>query len=270
MANYGVSRCTEPGYDLPRSSSDCLVCCSCARENNHRSSVALVPTFPSPVADPNDLIREIGHDTYSCTSIRHSSCPWQPSRGASPKPRQQPQTGTPAPAPAAPPTTWSIGAIDVSGLLDGYYSFNNNHPASGFNTLRNFEVKSNQFSLNMSKLSLSHAANPDRIHTRRRLRPRLADLSRHRPGARRQRVHPAGLRQSETGTVGWTAIRLRQVLHLRGRRTNREQSDLVLRARLSLHQRPVLSFRRASDQTANSQIYRRPAVSERVEQCGGQ
>jgi hypothetical protein len=72
-----------------------------------------------------------------------------------------PQTPpTAAPAPPAPAPTWSVGAIDVSGLLDGYYSFNNNHPASGFTTLRNFEVKSNQFSLNMSKLSLSHAGDP--------------------------------------------------------------------------------------------------------------
>jgi hypothetical protein len=67
---------------------------------------------------------------------------------------------TPAPAPAAAPAPWSIGPIDITGLIDGYYSFNNNHPASGFTTLRNFEVKSNQFSLNMTKLSLSHAPDP--------------------------------------------------------------------------------------------------------------
>ena len=72
---------------------------------------------------------------------------------------QQQPPAPPTPA-ATPAPAWSIGSIDISGLLDGYYSFNNNHPASGFNTLRNFEVKSNQFSLNMTKLSLSHAANP--------------------------------------------------------------------------------------------------------------
>ena len=54
----------------------------------------------------------------------------------------QPQTGTPpaatAPAPAAAPQAtdatpkWSIGSIDISGLLDGYYSFNNNHPSERF------------------------------------------------------------------------------------------------------------------------------------------
>ncbi|HXJ40121.1 MAG TPA: porin [Bryobacteraceae bacterium] len=52
------------------------------------------------------------------------------------------------------------GDIKVSGLIDGYYSFNANHPATGFNTLRNFEVKSNQFSLNMIKMSFTRAAEP--------------------------------------------------------------------------------------------------------------
>jgi|SRR5581483_5815884 len=60
----------------------------------------------------------------------------------------------------APPPVWSVGAIDFSGLIDGYYSFNANHPASMFNTLRNFEVKANQFSLNMTKFSMTHSADP--------------------------------------------------------------------------------------------------------------
>jgi hypothetical protein len=67
---------------------------------------------------------------------------------------------TQAPPASAAPATWSIAPVDFSGLIDGYYSFNNNHPASGFNTLRNFEVKANQFSLNMTKLSMSHTADP--------------------------------------------------------------------------------------------------------------
>jgi hypothetical protein len=66
--------------------------------------------------------------------------------------------GQTPPDPAAPKLL--PGNIQLSGLLDGYYSFNNNHPASRFNTLRNFEVKANQFSLNMMKLSLTRAAEP--------------------------------------------------------------------------------------------------------------
>jgi hypothetical protein len=61
--------------------------------------------------------------------------------------------------PAAPPP-WSIGEISFSGLIDGYYSHNFNNPASGFNTLRNFEVKSRQFALNMIEFSAFHDASP--------------------------------------------------------------------------------------------------------------
>jgi hypothetical protein len=68
----------------------------------------------------------------------------------------------PAPAPAAAPTPppWSVGPIDFSGLVDGYYDFNFNHPASGNNGLYNFDTKANQFSLSMAKLTMSHTADP--------------------------------------------------------------------------------------------------------------
>src|SRR6202048_1393352 len=82
----------------------------------------------------------------------------------------------PAPAAAPPPPTWSVGPIDSSGLVDGYYSFNFNHPgdkgpactgAAGpvtptlcGNQLYNFNEKPNQFSLNMAKLSMAHSPDP--------------------------------------------------------------------------------------------------------------
>jgi hypothetical protein len=67
---------------------------------------------------------------------------------------------TPAPAPPPDPPAWSVGPIDFSGLIDGYYSFNANHPASRTNNLRNFDVRANQFSLNMAKLEMQHSADP--------------------------------------------------------------------------------------------------------------
>jgi len=77
---------------------------------------------------------------------------------------QDPAPQTPAAAPAAPaapaPPVWSVGPIDFSGLVDGYYNFNFNHPASNNNQLYNFDVQANQFSLNMAKLSMSHTADP--------------------------------------------------------------------------------------------------------------
>lgn len=55
---------------------------------------------------------------------------------------------------------WTVGPVTLSGLIDLYYSLNFNHPASRTNQLRNFDVKANQFSLNMAKLTLEHAPAP--------------------------------------------------------------------------------------------------------------
>jgi hypothetical protein len=62
-------------------------------------------------------------------------------------------------APAGPPSC-SIGPIKVTGLVDGYYSLNLNHPASKNNAIRNFDVKANQMSLNMAKIGLDLAPSP--------------------------------------------------------------------------------------------------------------
>ena len=53
-------------------------------------------------------------------------------------------------APAAP--TWSVGPMDISGFIDGYYSFNFNRPntTDGYdqiNQLYNFNDKTDQFEL---------------------------------------------------------------------------------------------------------------------------
>jgi hypothetical protein len=83
-----------------------------------------------------------------------------PSPPAASSPTSAPAT-TPAAAPAAtPPPVWSVGGIDFSGLVDGYYSGNFNNPASRQNQLQNFDFQANQFSLEMAKASMGHAADP--------------------------------------------------------------------------------------------------------------
>ncbi|MEP6539132.1 MAG: porin [Bryobacteraceae bacterium] len=81
---------------------------------------------------------------------------------APPAATDKPAAATDKPADATPPAppTWSVGPIDFSGLVDGYYALNFNHPATQYNNLYNFNVKANQFSLNMAKLSMSHTADP--------------------------------------------------------------------------------------------------------------
>ncbi len=71
-----------------------------------------------------------------------------------------PETTGESPAPASASPEWSVGPVTLSGLIDLYYSLNFNHPASRTNQLRNFDVKANQFSLNMAKLTLEHAPAP--------------------------------------------------------------------------------------------------------------
>ena len=82
--------------------------------------------------------------------------------GAQDAPPPPPPAAATTPVAAPAPPTWSVGPIDFSGLVDGYYSFNANHPAisSNGNQLHNFDYDANAFSLNMAKLSMSHDPDP--------------------------------------------------------------------------------------------------------------
>jgi hypothetical protein len=83
---------------------------------------------------------------------------------AAPAPADQP-AAAPA-APAAP--TWSVGPMDISGLIDGYYSFNINQPTAAnngqVNDLYNFNDKTDQFNLSAAKLTLNHDPDPVGAH----------------------------------------------------------------------------------------------------------
>ena len=75
---------------------------------------------------------------------------------------------TPAAAPAAAPT-WSLGSVDFSGYLDGYYSYNANRPGQNssfgqINQLYNFNDQTDQFSLEAAKLTINHDPDPVGAH----------------------------------------------------------------------------------------------------------
>jgi hypothetical protein len=90
------------------------------------------------------------------------------------EPQQQPSTSTtPPPAAAAPaPTetpqkavnnfTWK--GIKLSGILDGYYAYNANDPASGKNTARAFDTEANAWDLNMLKFTIDKGPEPVGFH----------------------------------------------------------------------------------------------------------
>lgn len=72
----------------------------------------------------------------------------------------------PAPAPAAAPV-WSVGALDFSGFVDGYYSYNANRPSENssgqINQLYNFNDYTG-FNLSAAKFSINHDADPVGVH----------------------------------------------------------------------------------------------------------
>lgn len=67
-----------------------------------------------------------------------------------------------AAAPAAAPT-WSVGAVDFSGYLDGYFSYNHNRPANQTNEGYNFDDQ-DQFNLEAAKLTMNHDPDPVGAH----------------------------------------------------------------------------------------------------------
>ena len=90
----------------------------------------------------------------------------------------QTQRPPPPPAPAAAPAParagapaakpWHVGPLDVTGFLDGYYTYNANDPtedANGkTNDLYNFNNDANQPGLSAAKLTLNHDPAPIGAH----------------------------------------------------------------------------------------------------------
>ncbi|MGC1462712.1 MAG: porin [Terracidiphilus sp.] len=89
-----------------------------------------------------------------------------------PAPAATPAAAQAPPAPATPPPapTWSVGPMDISGFIDGYYSFNFNRPNTSdalydqVNQLYNFNDKTDQFELSAAKLTLNHDPDPVGAH----------------------------------------------------------------------------------------------------------
>jgi hypothetical protein len=96
-----------------------------------------------------------------------AQAPAPPADATPAAPAAAPQApAAPPAAPAAPAApTWSVGPLDLSGFIDGYYSFNFNRPNTTddydqINQLYNFNDKTDQFELSAAKLTLSHSPDP--------------------------------------------------------------------------------------------------------------
>jgi hypothetical protein len=51
--------------------------------------------------------------------------------------------------------------VEVSGFIDGYYSYNFNKPANRTNVLRNFDTRNNEFALNLAELAFEKKPDSD-------------------------------------------------------------------------------------------------------------
>jgi hypothetical protein len=65
-----------------------------------------------------------------------------------------------APTAASEPGALAKSPISVSGVLDGYYDFDANHPDDGDTQLRNFDIRANTVSLAEAKIVLAHDPAP--------------------------------------------------------------------------------------------------------------
>ena len=82
---------------------------------------------------------------------------------------QAPAAQTPAATPAATPaptpkSVFTQGGMDFSFMFDGYVDGNFNHPNSGFNGLRNFDLRSDTLHVNMGMITIDRAAAPVGFH----------------------------------------------------------------------------------------------------------
>jgi hypothetical protein len=107
--------------------------------------------------------------TASLTAVAQT--PATPAPAPEQAPASAPATPAQAPAPPAAPAaapTWSVGPMDISGLIDGYYSYNANRPSDAangqINDLYNFNDKTDQFNLSEARLTLNHDPDPVGAH----------------------------------------------------------------------------------------------------------
>lgn len=96
-----------------------------------------------------------GQTTDSSSSPQNTTPSAAPQSSAAPPAPPAAAPAAPAPENAFTSSSIRLGGIDFSGFVDGYYSFNNNHPESGINQLYDFNDHTNGWDLNLAKLTLS-------------------------------------------------------------------------------------------------------------------
>jgi hypothetical protein len=115
---------------------------------------------------PNRILQALAGTAMAIALTVGAQTPAAPPPAAPTEPAATTAPAAPA-APAAP--TWSAGPMDLSGFIDGYYSYNFNTPSNTsftgqVNQLYNFNDKTDQFNLSAAKLTLNHDPDPVGAH----------------------------------------------------------------------------------------------------------
>jgi hypothetical protein len=136
--------------------------------------LTLAPQFCGAQSDTSpsttsELAKRVADLEKQLADLKTQLATQKPVEAAPPAAEKPPATEAPAaaattPAPAAAPAPTGLAALlgptTLSGFVDAYYGYNANQPASRTNALRNFDINSGQFGLNMLELIADKATDP--------------------------------------------------------------------------------------------------------------
>lgn len=110
---------------------------------------------------PNSVLQGMAGAIMALAIVAGAQTPSTPA----PTPTTAPDSTTPAATPAAAPAApvWSVGTMDLSGYVDGYFSYNHNRPVGESNNFYNFDDL-DQFNLEAAKVTLNHDPDPVGAH----------------------------------------------------------------------------------------------------------
>ncbi len=115
----------------------------------------------SPTTD--ELQKKIDDLEKQIVDVKAQLASMPPAAPATPPPPAAAPASAPAAAPAPAPTGLAalLGPTTLSGFVDVYYGYNSNQPAGRTTALRNFDINSGQFGLNMIELIADKATSTD-------------------------------------------------------------------------------------------------------------
>src|ERR1700675_4387282 len=111
---------------------------------------ATPPTNDAILHQMQELQEEVKALRAEVTAVKSSPAP-APVAAAAPAPPAEAAVASPT-TPAPTGLAALLGPTTLSAFVDTYYGFNSNHPSNRQNGLRNFDVNTNQFGLNMIEL----------------------------------------------------------------------------------------------------------------------